>query len=342
MVVFTLIIFAGLSYLSYLGAGLPFPPFTLYNGTHPFEPLLLAMLLGIVLRLYMRQLPSSVEHACKISQNQLLTIAIMLLGAKINISSAWQISSLSLVMSLGLIFMTFLLGYVLQRLMQLPKMGTLLITIGTAICGSAAVLAAAPLLRAEEHETATAIAIINLLGVIAMLALPVIAYELAQSDLQFSFWAGLSLPSVPHVIVAGFGYSVLAGKWSVLVKLARILWLMPLIFVLQLRTVLQDSSSKKSWWQIFPAMVAGFVAVVIINELGWFTKFQLHATIDFIQTLLMAMAMLAIGMKIEFKKLFSQDAKLLVFASMLLSTLIIISLAVSYFSNGITISTILP
>lgn len=342
MIVFALIVFAGLSYLCYLGAGLPFPPFTLYNGTHPFEPLLLAMLVGIVIRLFIRQLPSSVERACAISQKQLLTIAIMLLGAKVNISSAWQISSLSLVMSLGLIGVTFLAGYVMQRFMQLPKMTTMLITIGTAICGSAAVLAAAPLLRAKEHETATAVAIINLLGVIAMLALPLIAFELAQSDLQYSFWAGLSLPSVPHVIVAGYGHSVLAGKWSVLVKLARILWLMPLIFLLQLRSVLQDSSSKKSWWQIFPAMVVGFIVVVIINELGWFARFELHSTIDFIQTLLMAMAMLAIGMKIEFKKLFSQDMNLLVFASILLLALIILSFVVSGFSSGITLSTMLP
>ncbi len=103
--------------------------------------------------------------------------------------------------------------------------------IGTAICGGTAIVAAAPVIEAEEAEVVFGVATVTLLGLIGMFLLPVLGHWLALSDKAFGIWAGLAIHQLPQVVAAGFAYSPGAGEQATVVKLARICLLAPIVFI---------------------------------------------------------------------------------------------------------------
>src|SRR5690606_31975522 len=110
----------------------------------------------------------------------------------------------------------------------------LLIACGNAICGNSAIAAVAPVIRAEREQVASAIAFTAVLGVVAVLGLPLLIAPLALSDTEYGVLAGLTVYAVPQVIAAAFPVSVAAGQMATLVKLARVLLLGPVVLLLAL------------------------------------------------------------------------------------------------------------
>ena len=118
--------------------------------------------------------------------------------------------------------------------MLLPPSTSRLIAIGTAICGSSAIAAAAPVIQAKQKDIAISIACVNLLGLLAVFALPLIGSHFKLSDQQFGVWSGISIQAVPQVIAAGLSYSANAGNIATLIKLVRVCLLGPFLIVLRI------------------------------------------------------------------------------------------------------------
>ena len=158
------------------------------------------------------------------------------------------------------------------------KLG-LLIGVGTAICGSSAIVTAAPILDAKEEEIAYSIGTINLLGVAAMLAFPLLGsvFEL-QADV-FGIWCGLGIHATPQVIAAGFAHYLdgqRAGEIATVVKLVRISLLGPTLFVLgawyayrqRQRTVYLGRPVR--YTKLIPGFVVLFLGMVLLRTPGIF------------------------------------------------------------------------
>jgi uncharacterized integral membrane protein (TIGR00698 family) len=164
------------------------------------------------------------------------------------------------------------------------KLG-LLIGVGTAICGSSAIVTAAPILDAKEEKIAYSIGTINLLGVAAMLAFPLLGsvFEL-QADV-FGIWCGLGIHATPQVIAAGFAHYLdgqRAGEIATVVKLVRISLLGPTLFVLgawyayrqRQRTVYLGRPVR--YTKLIPGFVVLFLGMVLLRTLGFFPEVTLH------------------------------------------------------------------
>jgi uncharacterized integral membrane protein (TIGR00698 family) len=252
---------------------LPVWPFTLAGGRHPIEPVMLAIVLGMILS-NLISLPKILNAGIKFSVKKILPIGIVLLGARLNFQEVGRVGLAGMFLSLLEIVVALTLLLFLAKKMGLPRKLGVLLAIGTAICGGTAIVATAPVIEAEEKDVVFSVATVTLLGLIAMFLLPVIGHAMDLSQKAFGIWAGLSIHQTPQVIAAGFAYGPEAGATATIAKLARVCLLAPIVFlagVMHARTLAQNDKSKKqiNYWSLFPMFIFGFLAMALLRSLGW-------------------------------------------------------------------------
>lgn len=261
---------------------LKFWPFVIH-GRAMFEPVMISIVLGLILG-NAWALPQWFQPGVKFSVKKLLPLGIILLGARLNFSEIMKLGFVGIALSCFEIILALVLMLFLTRWLKLSgKLGTLL-GIGTAICGGTAIVAAAPVIEAEESDVVFGVATVTLLGLIGMFILPVLAHALALGSKAFGIWAGLAIHQLPQVVAAGFAYSQSAGETATIVKLARICMLAPVVFVAGL--IYARGKAKKhqavgmhgrvNYFSMFPKFVLGFLALALLRSLGWLPDFTVH------------------------------------------------------------------
>src|SRR6267378_2280074 len=258
-----------------------FPPFTM-SGRHPIEPVMLAIVLGMILS-NCWAMPKVLQPGFKFSVKKLLPLGIVLLGARLNFQDLVKVGFEGLLLSILETVVALLLFMLLTRLLKLPKKLGILLGVGTAICGGTAIVATAPVIEAEEKDVVFSVATVTLLGLIAMFTLPFIGHLLQLNSKQFGIWAGLAIHQTPQVVAAGFAYWPEAGQTATIVKLARVCLLAPVVFLVGLvyaRQKLKDTGVRErkniNYAHLFPMFVVGFLAVALMNTLGLLPRLTLH------------------------------------------------------------------
>ena len=281
----------GVSIVAIWLSELRIPPFTLAGGKHPIEPVMLAIILGMVLS-NCWPLPKAVQPGLKFSVKKLLPLGIVLLGARLDFVALVKVGLEGLVLSILETAVALALLLLLTRLLKLPQKLGILLGVGTAICGGTAIVATAPVIEAEEKDVVFSVATVTLLGLIAMFTLPVLGHVLNLSSKAFGIWAGLAIHQTPQVIAAGFAYSpngapysAEAGQTATIVKLARVCLLAPVVFLIGLfyaRGQLEKSgvTEKKriNYLHLFPMFVVGFLAMALLKTMGLLPDLTIHLT----------------------------------------------------------------
>lgn len=195
------------------------------------DPLVLAILLGMLVRAATGArdaLDAGVDFAAK----DVLEVAVVLLGASVNLA---MLASAGLPLALGLVgfvALALIAGIALGRALGLSPALSTLIAAGNAICGNSAIAAVAPSIGARREEAATAIAFTAILGMVAVLLLPLLVGPLGLSHAQFGVVAGATVYAVPQVLAAAYPVSDVAGEMATLVKLTRVLLLGPMVLLI--------------------------------------------------------------------------------------------------------------
>lgn len=268
---------------------LPFPPFTLSSGQHPLSAVLLALLLGMLL---CNVMPSTTKLKPGIDTvvQKWLPVGIVLLGARLDFYDLIRVAIQVLIGATVLIAIIVAFTHLMSRWFNIEKKMGLLIGVGTGICGSSAIVALAPVIRANNEEITYSVGVINLLGVVAMLLFPVVG-SLAMIDAEvYGIWCGLGIHATPQVIAAGFAHAgdgQTAGEMATIVKLVRISLLGPVVFVLgawfaytQRQTVYIDEPVRYS--KLVPGFVVLFLAMALLRTLGFLPEITLHLSEQFV------------------------------------------------------------
>lgn len=249
---------------------LPFAPFTLSGNRHPIEPVMLAIILGMLIANVL-PLPKLLQPGLKFATKKLLPLAVILLGARLDFLAIVKVGGVALAMSVMTIALGLGLFLLLIRAGWVPKKLGLLLGIGTAICGGTAIVAAAPVIDAEERDVTFSVATVTLCGLAAMFLMPVLAQLMQLGDHAFGVWAGLAIHQTPQVIAAGFAYSPAAGETATIVKLARVSLLAPVLLLVGWLAMRGESGSRRagtSVWRVFPLFVFGFLAMAMLKTAG--------------------------------------------------------------------------
>jgi len=152
-------------------------------------------------------------------------------------------------------------GFLLGKMLLVGKRQSLLISVGTAICGGSAIAAMGPVLDADEEEMAVSLGTVFVLNSVALLLFPFIGWALHLTQTQFGLWSALAIHDTSSVVGAGAKYGATALAVGTTVKLARALWIVPLAIA---TAMLRKSKAKVQWpWFILYFCVAAVAASYI-------------------------------------------------------------------------------
>jgi uncharacterized integral membrane protein (TIGR00698 family) len=202
----------------------------------------------------------------------LLQAAVVCLGFGMNLREVVHAGRSGFVYTAISIAFALTLGVLLGKSLQVGKTQSLLISVGTAICGGSAIAAMGPVLEANEEEMAVSLGTVFVLNSVALLLFPFIGLNLHLSQTQFGLWAALAIHDTSSVVGAGAKYGATALAVGTTVKLARALWIVPLTIA---TAMLKKSKTKVQWpWFILyfcvAAVLASYVPRLLPQTVGLF------------------------------------------------------------------------
>lgn len=223
----------------------------------PWTPPWAALLAGAALAL---TLGNPCASAAGRASRWLLQIAVVGLGAGVNLAVVARIGAQGLGYTLAGLVATFALGVWWARRLGLGDRVAALVCAGTGICGGSAIAAVAPAIGAEPEETSVALAVVFLLNGVALLIFPPIGLWAGLDAHQFGLWCALAIHDTSSVTGAALtrGHEALAVATTV--KLARALWIVPVALLLGAWFRRRTGGRVGSTRVRLPWFIAGFVA----------------------------------------------------------------------------------
>jgi len=248
-----------------------------------------------------------------------LEIAVVLLGASLSGATILAAGPALLAGIVVVVAVAIGASYGLGRALGLPPRMATLVACGNSICGNSAIAAVAPVIGADSDDVATAIAFTAVLGVAAVLGLPLAAGALHMSGLQYGVLAGLTVYAVPQVLAATAPLGVVALQVGTLVKLCRVLMLGPVCLVLSLvarfwreeRDVLATgvpaddrpvhaATHRLALSELVPWFILGFLALAAMRSFN-LIPVRLLAPTASISSLLTVVSMAALGLGVDIR-----------------------------------------
>lgn len=159
---------------------------------------------------------------------RLLQISVVGLGAGMDLRVVGQVGAHGIAYTVSGILLTLLMGQVLGRALGNSRDLSLLISVGTAICGGSAIAALAPVIRAKYQDVTIALATVFILNSIALLIFPAVGHGMGMGERSFGLWCALAIHDTSSVVGATLQYGREALQVGTTVKLARALWIVPL------------------------------------------------------------------------------------------------------------------
>jgi uncharacterized integral membrane protein (TIGR00698 family) len=237
---------------------------------------MMAILIGILI-CNLLPLPASWRPGLRFCSSTILKLGIILLGIRLSLFSAGQFTLVALPFVLAAIAIALLTVGFLGRYLGLSRQLTGLIAIGTSICGCTAIVATAPIIKANESEVSYAIACVTLFGVVAMFGYPVLAhYAFASQPELAGLFLGTSIHETAQVAGAGMMYaaqyeSPVVLDIATITKLVRNLCMVaaiPFIGVLYGRERSAESPAQSGLWHLMPWFIVGFAAMSALRTAG--------------------------------------------------------------------------
>lgn len=245
-------------------------------GKPPLSPILLAIVLGVALR-NTRGLPAWAEGGVRFSLVRVLRFGIVLLGLRLGIGEVGRLGVEAVPLIAACILSALLLVTAFSRWLGVgARLGTL-VAVGTAICGSTAIVALSPVIRARASETAYAVACITGFGMIAMLTYPFLASTWFDGQAaRAGYFLGTAVHDTAQVIGAAMVFEHVHGGAGALdaatvTKLVRnlaMLLVIPLLGYVYHRDARDPGGARPAWYTMVPLFVLGFAAMSLLRTLG--------------------------------------------------------------------------
>ena len=224
----------------------------------------LALILGAIIASY---IPNT-EDGGRWMISMVLPISIVLLGFGLNLTTFFvpEIGLVGIAAAFATAITSFIICYFVGKYLELDVETCVALGTGGAICGNSAVVAVSPGLKIKEERVAVILAIINLLGLITFLLLPLLSSVLGLSEQQGGIWAGSVIHAVPQAIAAGETMGQEAMVIATAVKLSRVSLL---VIIVPLCALLGNSINKENGENTkigtIPYFVPGFVIAAMLS-----------------------------------------------------------------------------
>lgn len=289
------------------------------------------ILFGIILNNFNR--PESFESGIKFTSKKVLQLAVVLLGFGLNLSEIIVVGKSSLLIILSTISTALIIAFAAAKVLNIDSDIATLVGVGSSICGGSAIAATAPVINAKDEDIATSISVIFLFNIIAALIFPTLGVKLGMTHTGFGMWAGTAINDTSSVVAASGTWSTMfnddtALNYATIVKLTRTLAIIPITLVLGIIKS-KDSVEKVNPLKAFPTFILFFLLASIITTLLPLPETFL-SSMKFLSKFFIIMAMSAIGLNTDIKKLISQGGKAIVEGALCWIGIICVSLLMQH------------
>jgi len=304
-----LLLTAGVAGLAFALRGIP--------GVGILSPMILATLIGMALHNVFGT-PAWAKPGVAFSLRRVLRLGIILLGLQLMASQVTQVGLAGVAVIAATLVATFIFTKWLGRQIGVDAKLAELIGAGTSICGASAVIATNTVTRGSDEDVAYAVACVTVFGSLSMLLYPLLPGLLHLSPAAFGLWSGASIHEIAQVVAAAFQDGAHSGEVGTVAKLTRVMMLAPVVITLGIIAVRRAAhATGKSASRAAPPMpwfVLGFIAMVILNSVVTIPVAP-KAWIVLGTTFLLSMALAAMGIATDFRKLRAEGVKPLLLAA---------------------------
>ncbi|MBL4951627.1 YeiH family putative sulfate export transporter [Neobacillus sp. YIM B02564] len=226
---------------------------------------------AIVIAIIYRQVfgyPEKIRAGIQFSAKRFLRFAIILYGLKLNIDIVLHQGLGLLARDAGVITFAILLTVWLGKWLKAESTLTMLVGIGTGVCGAAAIAAVSPIIKAKDEDTAIGVGIIALVGTIFSITYTILRPILPLSAIEYGIWSGISLHEIAHVALAGAPAGPDGLAIALLAKLGRVLLLIPLCFILMYWMKMRSAgkTGTEGTKIEFPWFLIGFILMSVFGS----------------------------------------------------------------------------
>lgn len=286
------------------------------------SPMIIGIVLGMIYANSLRNnLPDTWVPGIVFCSKKILRLGIILYGFRLTLTEVAEVGLAAILVDIIIVTVTILGGVAIGKLLKMDKEIALLTSVGSGICGAAAVLGAESTIQTKPYKTAVAVATVVIFGTIAMFLYPV-AYRsglLGLEPQQMGIFAGSTLHEVAHAVGAGNAMGPEVSNTCVIVKMIRVMLLVPVLLVLAWWVASRKKASKekgKAGKVAVPWFAIAFLGVICFNSLGLVSPAVVE-WINAFDTFLLTMAMAALGAETSFDKFKKAGAKPFVLALIL-------------------------
>ena len=276
----------------------------------------------------------------------ILQTAVVLLGFGMNLGIIFETGKQSLPIIICTITTSLIIARVMKKVLKVPANTSILVGVGSSICGGSAIAATAPVIDADDDEIAQSIAVIFFFNVLAAIFFPIlgraIGFDTVHGD-TFGIFAGTAINDTSSVTAAASTWDSMWNLGSetlnkaVTVKLTRTLAIIPITLGLSLiRAKKSGKDGKKSTSfslkQSFPMFILYFVIAAIVTTVCVHMGIgvEVFQPVKELSKFMIIMAMAAIGLNSNVVQLIKTGGKPIVVGATCWCGITIVSLIMQH------------
>ena len=304
-----------------------------------FSALTLAILFGMVIgNTIYPKLWQSCDGGVIFAKQYLLRLGIILYGFRLTFAQIADVGVSGITIDVLTLTSTFFIACFLgQKVFGLDKHTSWLIGAGSSICGAAAILATEPVVKAQASKVTVAVATVVIFGTLAIFLYPAMYPMLAHwfTPEAYGIYMGSTMHEVAQVVAAGHAISPDAENAAVIAKMLRVMMLAPFLLFMAARVkqLAPAGLGVKSKITI-PWFAILFIVVAVFNSFHLLPK-SIVGILVTLDTVLLAMAMAALGLTTHVSALKKAGAKPLLMALILFVWLIVGGGAINLVIHGL-------
>lgn len=287
-----------------------------------FSPMIVGIILGMLYANSLRNnLPETWVPGIQFCSKRILRIGIILYGFRLTFQNVVEVGIPAICIDAIIVAVTICGGVMIGRLMKMDRGIALLTSVGSGICGAAAILGTESAIKVKPYKTAVAVSTVVIFGTIAMFLYPIL-YRNGIIDLtpqEMGIFTGSTVHEVAHVVGAGNAMGKEVSDPAIIVKMIRVMMLVPVLLIISysvMRAAVKSGDASGRGKISMPWFAILFLVVIGFNSLNLLPA----GLVDFINTFdtfLLTMAMTALGAETSIDKFRKAGAKPFILAFIL-------------------------
>ena len=298
----------------------------------------IAIIAGMIITMFWND-KGKAGAGIKWTSKVILQTAVVLLGFGMNLGIIFETGKQSLPIIICTITTSLIIAWVMKKVLKVPANTSVLVGVGSSICGGSAIAATAPVIDADDDEIAQSIAVIFFFNVLAAIFFPIlgkaIGFDTVHGD-AFGIFAGTAINDTSSVTAAASTWDSMWNLGSetlnkaVTVKLTRTLAIIPITLGLSMKRAKKGTSFSLK--QSFPMFILYFVIAAIVTtacvHMG--IGAEVFQPVKELSKFMIIMAMAAIGLNSNVVQLIKTGGKPIVVGAACWCGITIVSLIMQH------------